>query len=95
MFTWDSGGAIILSSILAVVLVWVGNLVSKHFGNTESEASEAHGRISALSDKITEVAMNLLKHERHVAENYVPKQAFDRIESKLDRLIERQGSNHD
>jgi hypothetical protein len=93
--TWDSGGAIILSTLIGVMLVWMGNLVSKHFGNNEQTADHAHERIAALAEKISEVAMDLLKHQRYVAENYVPKQAFDRIEAKLDRLIERQWSIHD
>jgi hypothetical protein len=93
--SWDSGGAIILSTIIGVVLVWIGALVSKHFGNNEETADHAHARIATLAEKISEVAMDLLKHQRYVAENYVPKQAFERIESKLDRLIERQGSNHE
>ncbi|MCX4155006.1 MULTISPECIES: hypothetical protein [Paraburkholderia] len=95
MMTWDSGGAILLGSFGTVVMVWIGSLVVKHFSNNEDAAEEAHKRITDLTGKITEVAMDLLKHQRYVAETYVPKQAFDRIEAKLDRLIERQGNTHD
>jgi len=93
--TLDNGWALIISTLIGVLLVWIGNLVSKHFGNNEQTADQAHERIAALAEKISEVAMDLLKHQRYVAENYVPKQAFDRIEAKLDRLIERQGNVHD
>jgi hypothetical protein len=93
--TLDNGWALIIATVVGVVLVWIGQLVTKHWGNTEGETSEAHERIATLAEKISEVAMDLLKHQRYVAENYVPKQAFDRIEAKLDRLIERQGKIHD
>jgi hypothetical protein len=93
--TLDNGWALIISTLIGVLLVWIGNLVSKHFGNNEETADQAHARIATLAEKISEVAMDLLKHQRYVAENYVPKQAFDRIEAKLDRLIERQGNSHD
>jgi len=92
--TWDSGGAIILSTLIGVVLVWLGNLVSKHFGNNEESTDEAHKRLDAVALKVSDVAMDLLKHQRYVAETYVPKTAFERIEAKLDRLIERQGGHH-
>lgn len=93
--TWDSGGAILLGSFGTVIMVWIGSLVVKHFSNNEDAAEKAHERIDGLAGKITEVAIDLLKHQRYVAETYVPKQAFDRIEAKLDRLIERQGNVHD
>jgi hypothetical protein len=93
--TLDNGWSLIISTVIGVALVWIGQLVVKHWGNTEEDTSAAHERIAKLAEKISEVAMDLLKHQRYVAENYVPKQAFDRIEAKLDRLIERQGSNHD
>ena len=93
--TLDGGWGLIIATVVGVVLVWIGNMAAKHWGNSESDTDEAHDRISKLAEKIAEVAMDLLKHQRYVAENYVPKQAFDRIEAKLDRLIERQGKLHD
>jgi len=93
--TLDNGWALIIATIIGVVLVWIGQLVTKHWGNTEDDTDQAHARIATLAEKISEVAMDLLKHQRYVAENYVPKQAFDRIEAKLDRLIERNGGKHD
>jgi hypothetical protein len=93
--TMDNGWALIIATVIGVVLVWIGQLVTKHWGNSERNTETAHDRIADLGEKIAEVAMDLLKHQRYVAENYVPKQAFERIEGKLDRLIERQGGNHD
>ena len=92
--TLDGGWGLIISTIIGIVLVWIGNMAAKHFGNSEQATEAAHDRIAALSEKIAEVAMDLLKHQRYVAETYVPKQAFERIEAKLDRLIERQGEGH-
>lgn len=91
----DNGWALIIATVIGVVLVWIGQLVTKHWGNSEEETDAAHERIAGLAEKISEVAMDLLKHQRYVAETYVPKQAFDRIEAKLDRLIERQGGKHE
>ncbi len=93
--TLDGGWGLILSTVIGIVLVWIGNMAAKHFGNSEEAAEAAHDRIAALSEKIAEVAMDLLKHQRYVAETYVPKAAFERIEAKLDRLIERQGGSHE
>lgn len=93
--TLDGGWGLILATVIGVVLVWIGNMAAKHFGNSEKDTDDAHAKIASMAKDIATVAMDLLKHQRYVAENYVPKQAFDRIEAKLDRLIERQGNVHD
>jgi type VI protein secretion system component VasK len=104
--SWDSGGAIILSSVITVVLMWIGGLVTKHFGNNESNAASAHDRISeiakdmvtsdaALNAKIVEVALDLVKHQRYVAENYARIPALQRIEDKLDQLLAQGGQRRD
>jgi hypothetical protein len=89
--TMDGGWGLILATVIGVVLVWIGNMAAKHFGNSEEAADGAHDRINELSDKLANLAMDLLKHQRYVAENYAKTTALERIESKLDRLLERQG----
>ena len=98
--TWDSGGAIILSSVLAVIMVWIGNLVSKHWGNTESDTSEAHEKIEEILKAIASLRSDFQTYQTHVAENYakIPEihrmetnifAAIARIEHKIDKLQER------
>lgn len=92
--TLDGGWGLILATVIGVVLVWIGNMAAKHFGNSEKETEDAHGRINDLSDKLANLAMDLLKHQRYVSDNYVKISAFERLESKLDRALERQSGDH-
>jgi len=93
--TLDGGWGLIIATVVGVVLVWIGNLIAKHFGNSEDSADEAHVRINTLTDKVAELAMDQLRHQRHVAENYVKQSVFERLEAKIDRLLERGGVHHD
>lgn len=87
--TWDSGGAIILSSVLAVIMVWVGNLVSKHWGNTESDTNEAHEKIEELLNAVGNLRSDFQKYQTHVAENYAKIPAIERMESNIFAAIAR------
>ena len=33
--TLDGGWGLIISTIIGIVLVWIGNMAAKHFGNSE------------------------------------------------------------
>lgn len=92
--TMDGGWGLILATVIGVVLVWIGGMVAKHFGNSEQAADGAHTRINDLSDKLANLAMDLLKHQRYVSDNYVKISAFERLESKLDRALERHSGDH-
>lgn len=97
MMTWDSGGAIILSTVIGVVLVWIGGLVTKHFDNSHEVASSADQSVDKLEKEF-------LRYQAHVAEHYVKTTAFEsmkrdmfgviaRLEEKLDRLLLKGGGH--
>ena len=96
--TWDSGGAIILSTVIGVVLVWIGGLVTKHFDNS-------HGVAASADERVDDLEKQFLKYQAYVAEHYVKTDSVDRIkrdifsviqrlEEKMDRLISS-GGKHD
>lgn len=98
--TLDSGWALIISTLIGVVLVWVGNLVGKHFGNNEATADEAHQKIEDIYRLITNLRTDFLEYQRHIAENYAKTaqvermetgilSALQRLEQKIDRIQER------
>ena len=93
--TMDGGWGLIIATVIGVVLVWIGNIATKHFSNNEDAADAAHRRINELSDKVADIAMDQLRHQRYVAENYVKQPVFERLEAKIDRLLERGGIHHD
>lgn len=93
--TLDGGWGLIIATVVGVVLVWVGNLIAKHFDNSEDSAEKAHERIGDLGEKLSELAMDQLRHQQHVAETYVKQSTLERLEAKIDRLLERGGLHHD
>lgn len=81
--TWDSGGAIMLSSIITVILMWIGSLVSKHFGNTEQSSDKAHDRIAELAEVVEVHEREFLQYQKHVAETYARIASIERMESNI------------
>ena len=85
--------ALAISGILVIVLGGVGTLIWRHVDNAQEVADEA-------LEKAHDVETDFLRYRVHVAENYVPRPALERMETsiyeviarlehKLDRVIDR------
>jgi len=103
--TWDSGGAIILSTVIGVVLVWIGGMISKHFGNNEQTASEAHDKIDELDKRIVALDLAQRDFKTHVAEHYAKLAVIEkmegailaamlRLEQKIDKMKDQHNGSH-
>ena len=87
--TWDSGGAILVGSFGAVILVWIANMVVKHFSNTEDDAKDAHKRIDDLDEKCDVREKEFLRFQTHVAENYAKQEQMVRLENNIFSALTR------
>jgi hypothetical protein len=94
--TLDNGWALIIATVIGVVLVWVGNLVGKHFDNTEGDNDQAHKKIEKIFELIAEtnkaIAAQQLessKYQTHVAENYARITMVERLETNLFSVVTR------
>lgn len=98
--TWDGGLGLMLATVVGVLLVWIGNLVTGHFSNATSKGDNAHERIDELTERIDVFEKESLRFHTHVAETYarVPGiermennifAALNRLEAKVDKLQER------
>lgn len=87
--TWDSGGAILLGSFGTVVLIWLGNLVVKHFTNNEDSADDAHSRINKLSDRITDFEREFLRSQTEIAKTYARISGVERMETSIFAVLTR------
>lgn len=98
--TFDGGWGYILSTVIGVVLVWIGQLAGKHFGKGEEVADDAHAKIEDLYKLVTILRTDFLSYQRHVAESYAKTTqlermetgiltALQRLEEKLDRMQEQ------
>lgn len=98
--TLDGGWGLIIATIVGVLLVWVGNLVTGHFSNATSKGDDAHQRIDDVNERIDVNEKEFLRFQTHVAETYarVPGiermennifAALNRLEAKVDKLQER------
>jgi hypothetical protein len=96
--TLDNGWAMIISSVLTVFLIWIGNIAVKHFTDTQ-------GKATSTDEAVSKLYQEFLKFQTHVAEHYVKAASVEnirrdifgviaRLESKVDRLLEKD-STHD
>lgn len=98
--SFDGGWGYILSTVIGVVLVWLGQMVGKHFGKGEEVADDAHIKIDDLYELVTNLRTDFLIYQRHVSETYAKTTqlermetgiltAIQRLEEKIDRMQER------
>jgi hypothetical protein len=87
--TWDSGGAILLGSFGTVVLIWIGNLVVKHFTNNEDAAEKAHERINVLDRRVDDFERDYLRSQTKAAETYARISGVERMETNIFAVLAR------
>ncbi|MBU7436526.1 hypothetical protein [Paraburkholderia fungorum] len=89
MMTWDSGGAILLGSFGTVVLIWIGNLVTGHFGHAAKKGDDAHDRIDGAVERMEVNEKEFLRFQTHVAENYAKQEQVVRLENNIFSALQR------
>ena|SRR5271167_3789272 len=87
--TLDNGWALIIATVIGVVLVWGGQLVTKHWGNAEDGTNEAHHKIEDILKAIANLRSDFQRYQTHVAENYAKIPAIERMESNIFAAIAR------
>lgn len=87
--TWDSGGAILLGSFITVCLIWIGNLVVKHFTNNEDASAEAHTRINKLDDRVDSFEREFLRSQTENAKTYARISGVERMETSIFAVLTR------
>lgn len=87
--TWDSGGAILLGSFITVCLIWIGNLVVKHFTNNEDAAEGAHLRINALDERVDNFEREFLRSQTDNAKTYARISGVERMETSIFAVLTR------
>lgn len=87
--TLDGGWGLIIATVVGVVLVWLGNMAGKHFGNTEDDFETAREHIEELFTLHRDLALQFQRYQTHVAENYVKIPAMERMETNLYNAMSR------
>lgn len=87
--TLDGGWGLIIATIVGVVLVWVGNLASGHFGHATSKGDTAHARVDALAEQVDVNEKEFLRFQTHVAENYAKHAQMERLENNIFSALTR------
>ncbi|MGF6764073.1 chromosome segregation ATPase [Paraburkholderia sp. GAS33] len=87
--TWDGGLGLILATIVGVVLVWIGNMVTGHFGHASQKGETAHARLDALAEQVDVNEKEFLRFQTHVAENYAKHAQMERLENNIFSALTR------
>ena len=87
--TWDGGGSVLAGSFGAVFLLWIGNLVLKHFNNNEDASAAAHERISVLDRRVDDFERDYLKSQTKIAETYARISGVERMETNIFAVLAR------
>lgn len=87
--TLDGGWGLIIATVVGVVLVWVGTLVSGHFSNAKEKGEGAHERVDALISRVDEFERDYLRSQTKVAETYARISGVERMETNIFAVLAR------
>lgn len=87
--TLDGGWGLIIATIVGVVLVWIGNMASGHFGNAAKRGETAHTRLDDLAEQVEVNEKEFLRFQTHVAENYAKHAQMERLENNIFSALTR------
>jgi N-acetylglucosamine kinase-like BadF-type ATPase len=89
--TFDGGWGYILSTVIGVVLVWIGNMVARHFDHSMDDAEAASDVANAAMERASENEKQLLRYQAYVAEHFCQKndqRDFEKaVFKKLDDIV--------
>jgi hypothetical protein len=87
--TLDGGWGLIIATVVGVMLVWIGNLISGHFSNAKEKGDGAHERVDALNQRVDEFERDYLRSQTKAAETFARISGVERMETNIFAVLAR------
>jgi hypothetical protein len=87
--TLDGGWGYILSTVLGVVLMWIGGLVSGHFRGIKRGSDDSHERIDQSNERVDQLEREFLKYQTHAADTFARISGVERMETNIFAVLAR------